>query len=117
MTPTFVFKDQEPFLIVGSPGGTAIIGTVLNLIVNLVDFQMPLHHAVNRPRIINRNGPLELEGALFYDAYLKRELERRGHPVIQRDSIGNVQAITFDHKENVIIGISDSRGEGEALGY
>jgi gamma-glutamyltranspeptidase / glutathione hydrolase len=117
MTPTFVFKKGKPFLVVGSPGGSKIIGAVLNVMVNLIDFGMPLDEALAAPRIINRGGAIEAEPELFNNLYLKRELERRGHPIVESGAIGNVQAIYFDPETEMINGESDPRGEGEALGY
>lgn len=117
MTPTFIFQNGRPFLIAGSPGGSKIIGAVLNVIVNLIDFGMPLEEALRAPRIINRDGPIELETQLYQDLDLKRELERRGHPVVLNPAIGNVQAVYFDSEKDQITGASDPRGDGEALGY
>ena len=51
MTPTIVLKDGKPFLITGSPGGSRIISTVLQVIVNVIDFHMPIGEAVSAPRI------------------------------------------------------------------
>lgn len=117
MTPTFVFQKGQPILIAGSPGGSRIIGTVLNVIVNFIDHGYSLKEALSMPRMINRDGPIEMEPELFRDAYLKRELERRGHPIIETPVIGNVQAISFDPESGLISGESDPRGEGEAAGY
>lgn len=116
MTPTFVFKKGEPFLIAGTPGGSTIIGTVLNIIVNVIDLEMPLKQAMVTPRIINRNGPTELEGALYANDLLKDQLEQMGHRISERVVIGNAQAIHFESPER-IVGESDPRGEGTAQGY
>jgi gamma-glutamyltranspeptidase/glutathione hydrolase len=117
MTPTFVFKKGDPVLIAGSPGGSRIIGTVLNVIVNFLDHDYSLKDALRAPRVINRDGPIEMEPELFRDPYLRRELERRGHPIMENPVIGNVQAISFDKESGLITGESDPRGEGEAAGY
>lgn len=117
MTPTFVFKKGQPVLIVGSPGGSRIIGTVLNVVVNFLDHGYSLKDAVQAPRVINRDGPVEMEPELFRDPYLRRELQRRGHPIIENPVIGNVEAIAFDQESGLIMGESDPRGEGEAAGY
>ncbi len=116
MTPTFVFKQGKPFLIVGSPGGSRIIGTVLNVVTHMIDFGDSLEDAVKAPRVINRDGPVEMEPELFRDRDLKRELQRRGHPMIENPVIGNVQAIGFDPENDFVMGESDPRGEGEAAG-
>lgn len=117
MTPTFVFRNGKPVLTVGSPGGTAIIGTVVNILVNFIDFKMFPQEAVAAPRIVARNGQLEVEGAFFEDAELKRGLLRKGHSVLLNPRIGNAQAIFFDESQHPLIGVSDPRGEGAAEGY
>src|SRR5207253_10985612 len=50
MTPTFVLKDGKPFLVLGSPGGGPIINTVLQVIVNVIDFGMNVQQAIDAPR-------------------------------------------------------------------
>lgn len=116
MTPTFVFKEGKPALIAGTPGGATIIGTVLNLIVNLLDFQMSAEEAIRSPRLIHRGEGAELEPPLFKDEQIRRELERRGHGVQEKEVIGNVQMIYFEEGGKIMIGSSDPRGEGEAMG-
>ncbi len=119
MTPTIVFKNGAPILVAGSPGGSKIIGIVLNVLVNVIDFQMSLRDALRAPRILNRDGPVEAERGLFFqNGALKRELERRGHHVTEvKEPIGNVQAIYFDRENERLVGESDPRGEGKAEGY
>ena len=51
MTPTIVLKDGKPFLVTGSPGGSRIISAVLQVIVNVIDFHMPIDEAVSAPRL------------------------------------------------------------------
>jgi len=51
MSPTIVLKDKKPFLVTGSPGGRTIINTVLQVIVNVIDFKMDVQAAVDEPRI------------------------------------------------------------------
>lgn len=117
MTPTFVFSNGEPFLILGSPGGSKIIGAVLNVLVNVIDFKMSLKDALAAPRMINRDGPVEVEPHFLDNADTHRELQRRGHPFVEVPAIGNVQAIHFDPESQLIVGESDPRGDGQADGY
>lgn len=118
MTPTIIFKEGNPFLVAGSPGGSRIIGAVLNVIVNIIDHHDNLRDALDTPRVINRDGPTEMETDFFNNTNLKRDLERRGHPIFENPAIGNVQAIYFDPQtDGFLNGESDSRGEGQALGY
>src|SRR6185503_9740131 len=60
MTPTIVLKDDKPFLATGSPGGPTIINTVLEVIVNMIDFKMNVQDAVNWPRFHHQWLPDEL---------------------------------------------------------
>ena len=117
MTPTLVFKEGNPFLVVGSPGGSKIIGVVLNMVINMIDFEMTLEEAIKAPRVINRDGPTELETRLFTNNNLRRALAKRGHPVTEIASMGNVQAIWFNPETDALVGESDPRGEGEAKGF
>ncbi len=59
MTPTIVLQDGKPFLITGSPGGSRIISAVLQVIVNVIDFHMPIDQAVSAPRLHNQWQPDE----------------------------------------------------------
>ncbi|GIS33355.1 MAG: hypothetical protein Ct9H90mP4_12690 [Gammaproteobacteria bacterium] len=56
MTPTIVFKGNDPYLVLGSPGGSRIISTVLQVIVNVLVHEMNVAEAVNSPRIHPQNG-------------------------------------------------------------
>ncbi len=118
MTPTLVFKTGRPVLIVGSPGGSTIIATVLNVVTNVIDFKMPLEEALSAARILNRDGPLELEAEIFANAALKDKLREKGNEIIYKENFGNAQAIFFDEQQNeILIGASDPRSEGRAAGY
>ena len=60
MTPTIVLKDGKPVLITGSPGGSRIITAVLQVIVNAIDFGMPIDEAVTAPRLHHQWQPDEV---------------------------------------------------------
>jgi len=117
MTPLFVFKEGKPFLVAGSPGGSTIIVTMLNLLVNLIDFHMNAENAVREPKIMNRDGATELETALFSKGRLRDALTARGHTVVRNAFYGNAQVIYFDENTHELVGVSDPRGEGKAAGY
>ncbi len=116
MTPAFVFRDGEPFMVAGSPGGSSIIGIVLNVLVNVLDFGLPVHEAVALPRVINRDGEIELETPLYEQEILRRGLEMLGHEVKRRSPFGNAQVLLRDPETGKWTGASDPRGEGLALG-
>jgi gamma-glutamyltranspeptidase/glutathione hydrolase len=116
MTPTIVLKDDKPFLVLGSPGGTTIINAVLEVMLNVIDFDMPLVEAEIAGRIHHQWIPDEVsyeKNALVYDA--QQSLIDRGYKLVPRDHIGDVQAILV--KPDGFYGIADPRGSGTAEGY
>ncbi|HNV85881.1 MAG TPA: gamma-glutamyltransferase [Candidatus Omnitrophota bacterium] len=118
MTPTMVFKNGKPWICVGSPGGTQIIGIVLNALVNLIDFGMTPEEALGSPRIINRTGPVEIEMSFFDDPAVTDRLERMGHEIIMRKPFGNAQLVMVRNAQTgELEGASDPRGEGKAEGF
>ncbi len=104
-------------MIVGSPGGSTIISTVLNIIVNFLDDEMPLEAALRAPKLMHRGESIELEKELFQDRKLTTKLRKLGHDVLLKETYGNAQTIAFDEDRHVILGESDPRGEGQAAGF
>ncbi len=117
MAPIFIFKKGKPYMVLGSPGGTAIIGTALNVIVNRVSFGMTCEEAVAKPRLIFRGGKSEMEPELYDHPLIRLQLELWGHDSEKVNVIGNAQVICFDDMHQEIVGVSDSRGIGKAEGY
>ena len=79
MCPTIVFKDGQPVLAVGAPGGSVIMSAVLQSICNVIDFGMTATEAVSAPRIHTEGGPVYVEARIREDTC--QELRRRGHEV------------------------------------
>jgi gamma-glutamyltranspeptidase/glutathione hydrolase len=104
MNPTIVLKDGAPYFTVGSPGGATIITTVLQILVNRIDFGMSLPDAIAAPRASQRNGPLTDAEPAFLNTpeaqqlsakYGEKFREQTG-PVLPRDNyIGNATGIEF----------------------
>ncbi|PLR76936.1 gamma-glutamyltransferase [Bacillus sp. V3-13] len=115
-SPTIIFKDDRPFLTLGSPGGPTIIGSVFQTIINVIDFKMDLKEAIEEPRIMATTGPLiEWEKGISMES--KGILESMGYQFADEPHvIGNVQAIQFDQKTGTIYGVADSSREGKASG-
>ncbi|WP_082235283.1 gamma-glutamyltransferase [Halobacillus massiliensis] len=115
MSPTMVFKDGEPFMSVGSPGGATIITSVFQTIVNVIDYDMGLKSAIEEPRIYSPTYPsIRWEEGIPADA--RQMMEQWGHqwqktPV----DIGNVQAIRM-LEDGSYVGAADSTREGTAIG-
>jgi gamma-glutamyltranspeptidase/glutathione hydrolase len=81
MTPTILLKDGRPFLITGSPGGSRIITTVLQVILNVIDRKLPIAQAVGDPRVHDQWLPDEVMVERGFSPDLIGALERRGHRV------------------------------------
>ncbi len=118
MTPTIVLKNGKPFLVLGSPGGSTIITSVLQVILNVVDFGMNIQEAVDAPRIHHQWYPDEIyyeRRGLVFDVI--ENLKKRGHKLVERHGFqGEVQAILID-ENGVKYGAVDPRGYGLAMGY
>jgi gamma-glutamyltranspeptidase / glutathione hydrolase len=121
MTPTFVLrKDGSLWFTVGSPGGPTIINTVLQVITNIIDYDMNIQQAVDAPRIHHQWLPDEL----VYEPYglsldTKRALESRGHKLVTKPRyMGDAEGIMIEEKTGVRLGASDPRGANSAaVGY
>jgi gamma-glutamyltranspeptidase / glutathione hydrolase len=115
MTPTIVARDGRLALVVGSPGGGTIINTVLQVLLNVVDFHMPLDEAVRRPRFYHQWKPdaIRLEPGFSADSIAG--LQARGHVIEHTRSIGEVAAIRAEN--GWLQGVADPRVPGKAAGY
>ncbi len=117
MTPTIVLKGKQPYLILGSPGGSKIITSVAQTILNFTRFDQTLGQAVTQPRFHHQWLPDVLyveEGA--YDITVIQTLIRFGHNVQERAPYGDVQAIYID-ETGLMSAVPDPRGAGEAAGF
>jgi gamma-glutamyltranspeptidase/glutathione hydrolase len=118
MTPTVLTRDGEVALVLGSPGGSRIITAVLQTLVNVVDFGLPLARAVGAPRLHQQWQPPETDAEpLALSPETAALLRARGHAFRPREAVGNVQAIRVDPATGRREGASDPRGAGAAAGY
>ncbi len=115
MTPTIVLKDGKPFLALGSPGGPTIINTVLEVMVDVIDFGMNVQDAVNWPRFHHQWLPDVLLMEPGYSPDTVAILEKRGYTIRRINSQGECAAIRFDN--GWLEGAADPRTEGTAEGY
>ncbi len=119
MTPTIVLRDGKLFMVLGSPGGPTIINTVLQTLVNVIDFKMTIQEAVDAPRIHHQWMPdkLVVERIGFADDVLQA-LRSRGHNLdTGRRSLGDCHAILIEPESGVRLGAADPRLDGRAVGY
>lgn len=117
--PVVVLKDGSVEMVLGSPGGEAIVTTMVQVLCNMVDFGMPLKEAIDRPRIYqNCTGPLVLEGG--FDPDVTQSLRAMGHQVETRGAndffFGGVHAVVRN-ADQTLTGASDPRRDGKAAAY
>lgn len=119
MSPTIVLKDGKPFLVTGSPGGSRIITTTLQVISNMIDHNMNVAEATNAARIHHQWLPDEIrveDGGLSRDTVAA--LEAKGHEIAVGSVMGSTQSIHVDAEKSLLLGASDPRRTGSAtVGY
>jgi gamma-glutamyltranspeptidase / glutathione hydrolase len=115
MTPTIVLRDGKPYLALGSPGGQTIINTVLEVMVNVIDFKMNVQDAVNWPRFHHAWMPDILQMEPGYSPDTIALLEKRGYTVKPVRAQGDCAAILFS--DGWLEGAADPRSGGTAEGY
>jgi gamma-glutamyltranspeptidase/glutathione hydrolase len=111
MSPTIVLKEGKPYIVTGSPGGSRIITTTLQVIVNVIDHGMNIAEATAAVRIHDQWLPEEIriEEGLSPDTI--RLLEGMGHNVVTKSAMGSTQSILI-HDEGLLLGASDTRRAG-----
>ncbi|WP_342605372.1 gamma-glutamyltransferase [Peribacillus sp. FSL E2-0159] len=116
MSPTFVLKDGNPFMAIGSPGGATIIASVSETIMNVLDHQMLIQDAILAPRIYSAGYPtVRWEPGIEQNTRL--ELMAKGHVYEEKPQhIGNVQAVIFDYEKGKMYGGADNTREGTVQG-
>jgi len=117
MTPTIVEKENRLFMTLGSPGGSRIITSVLQTILNVHEFDMSMNKAVNSPRFHHQWMPdtIKLEPNSF-NSKLIEELKSFGYNIGYKDPIGIVDGILV-RANGILEGGADKRGEDIAVGF
>jgi gamma-glutamyltranspeptidase/glutathione hydrolase len=119
MTPTIVMQDGKVLFAVGSPGGSTIINTVLQVIINVVDFGMNIQEAIDSPRFHHQWLPDKIIWEPFeFSRDTTDALEKMGHIFNEKpDYIGDAHAIGVDARDGARLGASDPRRGGQAVGW
>ncbi|MBV9557476.1 MAG: gamma-glutamyltransferase, partial [Pseudolabrys sp.] len=110
MTPTIVLKDGKPLIVTGSPGGSRIISTVLQVIVNAIDFNMPIERAVSAPRLHHQWRPDEVLTEPGFAPETLAALASRGHVIIAGPPASSANSVMV--KDGGMIGAADPRTRG-----
>lgn len=118
MTPTIVLKNKQPYIIVGTPGGTTIPTSVFQTLVNLLEFNMSPSDAVNKPKFHHQWLPDEVFIEEGFDKAVAQKLEVMGYRLNSRGSIGRTELIVLTPgPTRKIIAVADNRGDDAAAGY
>jgi gamma-glutamyltranspeptidase/glutathione hydrolase len=115
MTPTIVLKNGKVFLVTGSPGGSRIITTVLEVLLNVIDYRMGIAEAVGAPRIHHQWLPDEVSIEPGLPADTIKALEARGHTLVGRPAVTSANSILVTRRlmrRQRLVGAADTRTRG-----
>lgn len=115
MTPTIVLRNNKPYIVTGTPGGTTIPTSVFQTLVNVLEFGMTANDAVNKPKFHHQWLPDEVFTEKDFYLDTKKELEAMGYKIKTRGQIGRVELIIIKGKQ--ITAVGDKRGDDAAEGY
>lgn len=119
MSPTIVTKNNQLFMVLGSPGGSRIITSIAQTLINVIDYDMDIKQAVNETRFHHQWLPNKID----YEAFALskdtlQNLENMGYTLKQQANWSCVEAITFDPLTHIYYGATDDRRPlGSAVGY
>jgi len=118
MTPTIVTKDNEVFMVVGTPGGSTIITSVFQTILNVIEFDKSLSDAVSLGRFHHQWKPdaIQIDELVELSPDVKKNLIDKGHFIKQRSNFGRVEAI-MKRADGRWEGAADVREDDDARGF
>src|SRR5690606_36624571 len=108
-------KNNTPFIITGTPGGTTIPNSVFQTLLNVLDFNLSAEDAVNRPKFHDQWLPDAILVEKTFPDTTKLALEKMGYKILSRGSIGRVELIMI-HSDGKTEAIADGRGDDHAEG-
>ena len=130
MTPTIVLKNNNPYIILGTPGGTTIPTSVFQTIVNIVDYKMSAEDAVNKPKFHHQYLPDVIYIENDFNENTKQQLIQMGYTLQNRGAIGRTEVIVIENEKKllkptskttlnykVIHAVADKRGDDDARGF
>jgi gamma-glutamyltranspeptidase / glutathione hydrolase len=121
MTPTIVLKNGQPYLVVGTPGGTTIPTSVFQTLVNMLEFNMDADDAVNNPKFHHQWLPDIVSVEKDFPETVRAQLKAMGYDVKERGAIGRTEVIQILRLRSgllrTIIAVGDKRGDDDARGW
>jgi gamma-glutamyltranspeptidase/glutathione hydrolase len=122
--PTIVLKNREPFLTIGTPGGSRIVPTMTQLLSFIIDHKMGLQEAIETPRFYVREGSDVFEHESRMPAEVLEGLKALGYPINDNSALGaydlyfgGAQGVMVDPETGWLRGAADPRRDGAAIGY
>lgn len=116
MTPTIVLKDNKPYLVVGTPGGTTIPTSVFQTLVNILEFGLNTEDAVYEPKFHHQWLPDSISMERSFPRMVIDSLEKMGYAIKLRGSIGRTEVIKV-LPDGKFEGVADTRGDDSAEGF
>ncbi len=121
MTPTIVLKNNLPFIVAGTPGGTTIPTSVYQTLVNMLEFNLSAEDAVNKPKFHHQWLPDEIFVERDFPATVIEQLKEMGYKISQRGTIGRTEVIKITPRKKspgfIIEAVADKRGDDATAGF
>lgn len=121
MTPTIVLKNNQPFMVVGTPGGTTIPTSILQSVLNIIEFNLSAEDAVNKPKFHHQWMPDVLYVENDFPELVIDSLKAMGYTIEKRGHIGRTELIKIQKSSTdstaTFEAIADKRGDDDAEGY
>ena len=116
MAPTIVLKDNKPFLVIGTPGGTTIPTSVFQTLVNIIEFGLSTEDAVYKPKFHHQWLPDQVDIESDFPTNTMGSLQKMGYILIERGNIGRTEVIKVLPGEK-FEAVADNRGDDDARGW
>lgn len=121
MTPTLVIKNDQPYLVVGTPGGTTIPTSVFQTLVNILEFDMTTEEAVYKPKFHHQWLPDRVDVEKSFPKAVLDSLQKSGYTVRERGEIGRTEVIRILNagtgSKQRFEAVADNRGDDDARGW
>jgi gamma-glutamyltranspeptidase/glutathione hydrolase len=114
MCPVLVLKDGKPFLVAGTPGGTTIPTSMIQTIINIIDFNQSVADAVNNPKFHHQWLPDVVMVEKNFPAATREKLQQMGYTIKEIGGLGRVEAIRI---KDSMEAAADIRGDDSVAGY
>ncbi|MBS1496734.1 MAG: gamma-glutamyltransferase [Bacteroidetes bacterium] len=117
MAPTIVLKNNKPYIVVGSPGGTTIPTSVYQTLMDILEFSLSPEEAVNKPKFHHQWLPDVVDVEKDFPQNVAEQLKAMGYKINVRGAIGRTELIVISPKgKRLVTAIADKRGDDDARG-